>query len=120
MGSGAGAGAGAGTGTGAGGGSVISGEGGGGVGAGFGAAQETGASNIANINPVISIFFMIASYILFLSAGLAPSGCRFMFSPIFCQPFLLNKSLFKQLLTRLKPSCTRLNSKLSYLSGLLH
>lgn len=78
-GAGVGVGAGRGEGTGAGlGGITISGGGGAGAGAGAGigagagagagaggAAQETGNSNIANISPIISFFFMVASYMLF-------------------------------------------------------
>ena len=69
---GAGAGAGAGAGRGAGAGAGV------GAGAGDGAdgaAQETGTSNITSTSPItiIRFFLMVASYILFLSAGLVPS-----------------------------------------------
>jgi hypothetical protein len=49
--------------------------------AGRDGAQETGTSrhsNITNINPIISLFFMVASYMLSLFAGFLPHLLEFL------------------------------------------
>jgi len=55
-----------------------------GAGTGGALAQETGTSRHTTSNSpniTVSFFFIVASYMLSLSAGLVSSGCRFRFNP---------------------------------------